>query len=407
MMRLAKGGLMTTPLPSGWTLDDIKFLIEQVGKYPVVLVNLPELGIPTVEYTLTVTGAEQVEAGIVRVHTPVCVFLFDIRKKTPSGKTWDCVKMVSGAYPYDRAAVLARLETFLPKSEPVAEPAPIAVAIAKPVTLRSLPLGWEMADIRPLIEQVKKGVIVMVYDPALGIPSILDIPEEDISDCGNGESQVKTPGDEGYFSVERTPSGKAWMRLKVSVGFPQYSRENVLTTLRSFIVTDKPEPKPEPVPAGLPLEAVPASPFELNPLDLQILPPDGFIPPMPEEEPVFVNEPTVIENVAAAPVPVKLPKIIRLVYADEGNRIVARGKSLIAVCPCWGRGDRRTSGDWHIYYANFLGVMHPETHEQISALNLWTLVQRLSHAYGLQVEVDGAPGIPVEMPKLKESEVSA
>jgi hypothetical protein len=51
--------------------------------------------------------------------------------------------------------------------------------------------------------------------------------------------------------------------------------------------------------------------------------------------------------------------------------------------------------------------MHPETHEQISALNLWTLVQRFSHAYGLQVEVDGAPGIPVEMPKLKESEVSA
>ena len=127
---------MTTPLPSGWKLDDIRFLIEQVGKYPIVLVNDPKLGIPTVEYTLTVTKAELVEEGVVRVHTNECVFLFDARKQTPSGRNWDCVKMVTGTYPYDKAAVLARLETFLPKSEPVAEPAPIAVAVAKPVALR-------------------------------------------------------------------------------------------------------------------------------------------------------------------------------------------------------------------------------------------------------------------------------
>ena len=395
---------MTTPLPSSWTLEDIKFLIEQVEKYPVVLVNLPELGIPTVEYTLTVTGAEQVEAGIVQVHTPECVFLFDIRKKTPSGKTWDCVKMVSGAYPYDKATVLARLETFLPKCEPPAQPA--AVAVAKPAITRSLPLGWEQADILFLIEQIKKGTIVMVYDPALGIPSILDIPEEAITDYGNGESQVKTQGYEGKFSVERTPSGKAWMCLKVSAGFPQYSREQVLATLYSFTTDNDQKPSPDPVPAELPREAVPAGPFELDPLELQILPPDDFFPPMPEEEPVFDIEPTV-KKVAMVPARAKTPKIIRLAYVDEENRIVARGDGLIAVCPCRGRGDKRTYGYWHMYYEDYLGVRHPGTHEQISAPNLCELAQKYNQAYGLQIEIDGAPGIPVEMPKLKESEVTA
>ena len=395
---------MTIPLPSSWTLEDIKFLIEQVKKYPVVLVNLPELGIPTVEYTLTVTGAEQVEAGIVRVHTPECVFLFDIRKKTPSGKTWDCVKMVSGAYPYDKATVLARLETFLPKCEPPAQPA--AVAVAKPAITRSLPLGWEQADIRFLIEQIKKGTIVMVYDPALGIPSILDIPEEAITDCGNGESQVKTQGYEGKFSVERTPSGKAWMHLKVSAGFPHFSREQVLATLYSFTTDNDQKPSPDPVPAELPREAVPAGPFELDPLELQILPPDDFFPPMPEEEPVFDNEPAV-KKVATIPARAKTPKIIRLAYVDEENRLVARGNGLIAVCPCRGRGDKRTYGYWHMYYEDYLGVRHPGTHEQISAPNLCALAQKYNQTYGLQIEIDGAPGIPVEMPKLQESEVTA
>ena len=392
---------MTIPLPSSWTLEDIKFLIEQVEKYPVVLVNLPELGIPTVEYTLTVTGAEQVEAGIVRVHTPKCVFLFDIRKKTPSGKTWDCIKMVSGTYPYDKAAVLARLETFLPKCEPPAQPA--AVAVAKPAITRSLPLGWEQADIRFLIEQIKKGTIVMVYDPALGIPSILDIPEEAITDCGNGESQVKTQGYEGKFSVERTPSGKAWMCLKVSAGFPQYSREQVLATLRTFTVDNDQKPSPDPVAAELPREAVPAGPFELDPLELQILPPDDFFPPIPEEEPVFDNEPAV-KKVAMIPARAKTPRIIRLAYVDEENRIVARGDGLIAVCPCRGRGDKRTYGYWHMYYEDYLGVRHPGTHEQISAPNLCALAQKYNQAYGLQIEINGAPGIPVGIPILKESE---
>ena len=109
----------------------------------------------------------------------------------------------------------------------------------------------------------------MVYDPALGIPSILDIPEEAISDCGNGESQVKTQGYEGKFSVERTPSGKAWMCLKVSAGFPRYSQEQVLATLRTYTVDNDQKPSPDPVPAELPREAVPAGPFELDPLELR------------------------------------------------------------------------------------------------------------------------------------------
>jgi hypothetical protein len=312
--------------------------------------------------------------------------------------------MVSGAYPYDKATVLARLETFLSKCEPSAQPA--AVAVAEPAITRSLPLGWEQADIRFLIEQLKKGTIVMVYDPALGVPSILDIPEEAITDCGNGESRVKTQGYEGKFSIERTPSGKAWMHLKVSAGFPQYSREQVLATLRTFTVDNDQKLSPDPMPAELPREAVPAGPFELDPLELQILPPDDFFPPMPEEEPVFDNEPAV-KKVAMVPARAKTPKIIRLTYVDEENRIVARGDGLIAVCPCRGRGDKRTYGYWHLYYEDYLGVRHPGTHEQISAPNLCALAQKYNQAYGLQIEIDGAPGIPVEMPKLKESEVPA
>jgi hypothetical protein len=400
---------MTIPLPSSWTLEDIKFLIEQVEKYPVVLVNLPELGIPTVEYTLTVTGAEQVEAGIVRVHTPECVFLFDIRKKTPSGKTWDCVKMVSGTYPYDKATVLARLETFLPKCEPPAQPA--AVAVAKPAITLSLPLGWEQADIRFLIKQIKKGTIVMVYDPALGIPSILDIPEEAITDCGNGESRVKTQGYEGKFSIERTPSGKAWMHLKISAGFPQYSREQVLDTLHAFTADNDQKPSPDPVPAELPWEAVPTGPFELDPLELQILPPDDFFPLMPEEP--LDNAPPVnikVAEIAEVPAPAKKSKIIRLVYTDQESRIVARGDGLIAVCRCRGNGDKRTYGPWYLYYEDFLGVVLPNMHQQISAPSLYELTQKYGQAYNLEVIIDGALGalgIPVEMPIPKESEVPA
>jgi hypothetical protein len=243
----------------------------------------------------------------------------------------------------------------------------------------------------------------MVFDPALGIPSILDIPEEAITDCGNGESRVKTQGYEGKFSVERTPSGKAWMCLKVSAGFPQYSREQVLATLRTFTVDNDQKPSPDPVAAELPREAVPAGFFELDPLELQILPPDDFFPPMPEEEPVFDNEPAV-KKVAMVPARAKTPKIIRLAYADEESRIVARGDGLIAVCPCRGGGDKRTYGYWHMYYEDYLGVRYPGTHEQISAPNLCALAQKYNQAYGLQIEINGAPGIPVGIPILKESE---
>jgi hypothetical protein len=60
-----------------------------------------------------------------------------------------------------------------------------------------------------------------------------------------------------------------------------------------------------------------------------------------------------------------------------------------------------------MYYEDYLGVRHPGTYEQISAPNLCALAQKYNQAYGLQIEIDGAPGIPVEMPKLKESEVPA
>ena len=402
---------MTTPLPSGWRLDDIKFLIEQVETYPIVLVNLPELGIPTVEYTLQVTGAEQVEEGIVRVHTPECAFLFDIRKKTPSGKTWDCVKVVSGTYPYDKAAVLAHLKTFLPQPETIAA-APAPIAVSKPVTPRPLPLGWEMPDIRFLIKWLLKGAIVMVFDPTLGIPSILDIPEKDIQDNGNGVSRVRTQGYEATFSVERTPSGKPWIHLKILAGIPSYSREQVMATLRSYITEDEPESGPDPVPAELPQEAVPADPFDPNPLELQILPPDDFIPPMPEE-PIFDDEPVnkkadVVAEVVEVPAPAKKPKIIRLAYTDQESRIVARGDGLIAVCRCRGNGDKRTYGPWYLYYEDFLGIVLPNMHQQLSAPSLYELTQKYSQAYNLEVVIDGALGalgIPVEMSKPKESEV--
>jgi hypothetical protein len=46
-------------------------------------------------------------------------------------------------------------------------------------------------------------------------------------------------------------------------------------------------------------------------------------------------------------------------------------------------------------------------HQQLSAPSLYELTQKYSQTYNLEVVIDGALGIPVEMPIPKESEVQA
>ena len=86
---------------------------------------------------------------------------------------------------------------------------------------------------------------------------------------------------------------------------------------------------------------------------------------------------------------------------------MARGDGLIAVCRCPGKGDKRTYGPWYLYYEDFLGIVLPNMHQQISAPSLYELTQKYGQAYNLKVIIDGALGIPVEMPIPKESEVPA
>jgi len=97
-----------------------------------VLVNLPELGIPTWNIPCS-NGAEQLKRYRAGTYAE-CAFLFT-SEENASGKTWDCVKVVSGTYPYDKPRTRTP-ETFCPNLNRSPLRCPIAISNLSPARCR-------------------------------------------------------------------------------------------------------------------------------------------------------------------------------------------------------------------------------------------------------------------------------
>ena len=102
---------MALVLPAGWTSEDIQFLIEKVKGWPVVLVEDQALGIPTTQ-SIPPEAISESEYGVVEAITEKYTIVYDINR-TPSGKGWAHVDVISGDFQYNKAEVLEHLKRFV------------------------------------------------------------------------------------------------------------------------------------------------------------------------------------------------------------------------------------------------------------------------------------------------------
>ena len=102
---------MIPVLPAGWTTDDIQFLIEKVKGWPIVLVEDETLGIPTTQ-SIPPEAISDWGYGVLKAVSEEYMILYDINR-TPSGKGWTHVDVISGCFQYNKAAVLERLVSLI------------------------------------------------------------------------------------------------------------------------------------------------------------------------------------------------------------------------------------------------------------------------------------------------------
>jgi hypothetical protein len=102
---------MALVLPAGWTSEDIQFLIEKVKSWPIVLIVDQVLGIPNTS-NIHPEAISDWGYGILKAETEEYTVLFEITRM-PSGKGWAHVDVISGCFPYNKAAVLERLASFI------------------------------------------------------------------------------------------------------------------------------------------------------------------------------------------------------------------------------------------------------------------------------------------------------
>jgi hypothetical protein len=102
---------MTQVLPTGWTSEDIQFLIEKVKVWPIVLIEDQALGIPTT-HSIPPQAISDWGYGVLKADTEEYSVLYEIIR-TPSGKGWTYVDVLSGCFPYNKVAVLERLTNLL------------------------------------------------------------------------------------------------------------------------------------------------------------------------------------------------------------------------------------------------------------------------------------------------------
>jgi hypothetical protein len=228
-----------------------------------------------------------------------------------------------------------------------------------------LPAGWTTDDIQFLIEKVKSWPIVLVDDQALGIPTTQSIPSEAISDWGYSVLKADTEEYSVLYEITRTPSGKGWAHVDVISGCFPYNKVAVLERLASLVNS-----RAENDDAN---EAIPVPNLDelVEPEELTV--PETLNPPMTPED--------------------KKPVAQTLVFLEEGKRLIAFNEIWMAIC-C--RSVDRGTGEikyekWRMYHASFLGILDPDTNQQVCGPDIWTVIMRIGDIYGIQVELEGVP----------------
>ena len=228
-----------------------------------------------------------------------------------------------------------------------------------------LPAGWTTDDIQFLIEKVKSWPIVLVDDQALGIPTTQSIPSEAISDWGYGVLKAATELYTALYEIYRTPSGKGWAHIDVVSGAFPYDKAAVLERLASLVET-----RAENADAN---EAAPVPNL------------GEIVEPEEHAVPETLNAPAALEN--------KKPVAQTLVFLEEGKRLIAFNEIWMAICCCSvdrGTGEIKYK-KWRMYHANFLGILDPDTNQQVCGPDIWTVIMRTGEIYGVKIELEAAP----------------
>lgn len=100
-----------------------------------------------------------------------------------------------------------------------------------------LPDGWELEDIRFLLNVLEEGP-VLVADTDLGIPTIHTNFGAEVVHCGYGLMKAEGMGYKLTFdaggAMQRTPSGKGWTRLTIDGKYP-YDTRSVREILEAYL----------------------------------------------------------------------------------------------------------------------------------------------------------------------------
>jgi hypothetical protein len=156
-------------LPDGWKETDIHFLLKVLENGPILVADT-HLGIPTIHDDF---GAEVVHCGfgVMKAEGPGFKIFFDAgggMERTPSGKGWTRLTVegkIPGPFIYDKAAVRAKLISYLPateglqsiSNEPSSSPSEDTAAIQKNMVASAPNLSLELSPAKITIdEQVKE-----------------------------------------------------------------------------------------------------------------------------------------------------------------------------------------------------------------------------------------------------------
>ncbi|HNT25865.1 MAG TPA: hypothetical protein PKM21_15965 [Anaerolineales bacterium] len=134
-------------LPDGWTVEDIKHLLEKLDQGPI-LVSSASLGVPTIQDSFGVE-IDHAGFGLMVGKGPGFKLSFDAggaMNRTPSGKGWSYLKLEGECpYVYDTEGVRRTLQSYLPP-EPGTLGHQVSVIMAKAAPEPEPPAEepWEM-----------------------------------------------------------------------------------------------------------------------------------------------------------------------------------------------------------------------------------------------------------------------
>ena len=152
---------MALVLPAGWTSEDIQFLMEKVKSWPIVLVEDQTLGIPTT-HSIPSEAISDWGYSVLKADTEEYSVLYEITR-TPSGKGWTYVDVLSGCFPYNKVAVLERLTSLLQTrtedavaNEAIPVPNPNELGEPKePAVLKT--------ENKPMVQEQKKPIQTLIF----------------------------------------------------------------------------------------------------------------------------------------------------------------------------------------------------------------------------------------------------